>query len=159
MDQQSLAILQELATWREEEARNKDKPRGHIIKDTVLLTIAKERLQKHDAIQNCGEISARSVKSYGDQLIKLVDIGLKRPERECPPLLKRIRLTKTEQTALTRLQNYIRLKSDVNGIHPPLIGNKNELMRCIKSNSSSTSRQKKGWRKEFLAEMKNSNTN
>ena len=159
LGQQSLAILQELATWREGEARNRNKPRGHIIKDTVLLTIAKEQLQKHDAIQNCGEISAKSVQSYGDQLIKLVDFGLKRPEEECPALLKKIRLTKKEQTDLTRLQGYIRLKSDVNGIHPPLVGNKNELMRCIKSTSSSTSRQKKGWRKEFLAEMKTSNTN
>jgi ribonuclease D len=157
LDQQSLAILQELAAWREEEARKQNKPRGHIIKDTVLLNIAKENLQSHAAIQDCGEISSKSVKLYGDKLIELVTLGIKRSEDDCPPLLKRIRLTKKEQTAFTRLQDYIRLKSDVNGIHPPLIGNKNELMRCIKNTSPSTSRQKKGWRKEFLAEMKTSN--
>ena len=159
LDQQSLAILQKLATWREEEARKQDKPRGHIIKDTVLLTIAKEQLQSPDSIQNCGEISAKSVKLYGDKLIELVGLGLKCPEEEYPPLLKKIRLTKKEQTAFTRLQDYIRLKSDVNGIHPPLVGNKNELMRCIKNTSPSTSRQNKGWRKEFLAEMKTTTTN
>jgi len=46
------------------------------------------------------------------------------------------------------------LKSDVNGIDPALIGNKNELIRCIKDLSPTSSRQKNGWRKQFLAEMK-----
>ncbi len=155
----SLAILQELCTWRETEARKQNKPRGHIIKDTVLLTIAKEQLRDHQAIQNCGEISAKSVSSYGDKLIQLVDLGIKRPEEECPPLLRRVKLTKKEQADFTNLQDYIRLKSDVNGIDPALIGNKNELMRCTKKTSPSTSRQKKGWRKEFLAEMKTNESN
>jgi len=154
LNQQSLAILQELATWREGEARKKNRPRGHIIKDTVLLAIAKEQLRDQEAIGNCGEISAKSVRSYGDKLIQLVDMGMKRQKEDFPTLLRRLKLNKKEQTALTTVQDYIRLKSDVNGIDPPLIGNKNELMRCIKNTSPATSRQKKGWRKEFLAEMK-----
>jgi len=150
----SLAILQELCTWRETEARKQNKPRGHVIKDNVLLNIAKDQLRDHKAIQNCGEISAKSVKSYGDKLIQLVDLGMERAEEDCPPLLRRVTLNKTEKAAFTNLQDYIRLKSDVNGIDPPLVGNKNELMRFIKNTSPSTSRQKKGWRREFLAEMK-----
>ncbi len=158
LDQQSLAILQELAAWREQKARKKDRPRGHIVKDTVLLTIAKNHLQTHTAIQNCGEISAKSVKIYGDKLIELVSLGLRRNLEDCPPLMQRIKLNSNEKTAFATLQSYIKLKSDVNGIHPPLVGNKNELMRFIKNTSPSTSRQRKGWRKEFLAEMKSRNS-
>ena len=154
LDQQALAILQELATWREEEARTRNRPRGHIIKDTVLLSIAKERLQDRTAIQGCGEISAKSVNTYGDKLIKLVKRGMARSTNDCPPLLRTLRLTKKEKTDLTILQDYIILKSDVNGLDPALIGNKNELKNCIKHTSSPTSRQKNGWRKQFLAEMK-----
>jgi len=150
----SLAILQELATWREGEARKRNRPRGHIIKDSVLLFIAREHLRDHEAIQHCGEISAKSVKAYGDKLIQLVNKGLGRPEEECPPLLRSVKLKQKEKTALAMLQDYITLKSDVNGIDPALIGNKNELVKCIKHSSSSTSRQKTGWRKRFLAEMK-----
>ncbi len=154
LNPQSLAILKELASWREKEARNKNRPRGHIIKDTVLLTIAREQLQEADAILQCGEISAKSVASYGDKLIQIVKQGIDRPVEECPPSLRHVKLNKNEQAALTRLQDYITLKSDVNGIDPILIGNKSELKRCIKNTSPSTSRQRKGWRKEFLAEMK-----
>ncbi len=154
----SLSVLQELCTWRETEARKQNKPRGHIIKDNVLLNIAKDLLRDPQAIQNCGEISAKSVNSYGKKIIQLVNLGMEKPEEECPPLLRRVTLNKKEKAAFTNLLNYIRLKSDVNGIHPPLIGNKNELMRFVKNSSPSTSRQKKGWRNEFLAEMKAKST-
>ena len=154
LNQISLAILQELATWRENEARHKNRPRGHVIKDSVLLFIAKGRLHDHSAIRKCGEISAKTVSTYGDKIIQLVDNGLARPESDCPASLRQTKLNKQEQAALTRLQDYITLKSDVNGIDPALIGNKGELKRCIKNTSPATSRQKKGWRKEFLAEMK-----
>ncbi len=154
LSQLPLAILQELAIWREEEAKRRDRPRGHIIRDAVLLAIAKGRLRDNDAIQGCGEISAKTVAAYGDKLSKLVGIGLERSETDCPQLLRETKLNQTEKTALSRLQDYIILKSDVNGVDPALIGNKGELKRCIKNTSPSTSRQKKGWRKEFLAEMK-----
>jgi ribonuclease D len=157
LDHHSLAILQKLATWREGEARKRNRPRGHIIKDTVLLSIAKEQLRDHDAIQNCGEISAKTVNAYGDKLIQLVNKGLGRSEEECPPLLRNPKLTQKEKTALARLQDYITLKSDVNGIDPALIGNKNELVKCIRHASSPTSRQKNGWRRQFLAEMNEEN--
>ncbi len=154
LNPQSLAILADLASWREKEAREKNRPRGHIIKDTVLLTIAKEQLQDADSILRCGEISVKSVTSYGGKLIEIVNQGVDRPIEECPPSLRNVKLNKNEQAALTRLQDYITLKSDVNGIDPILIGNKSELKRCIRNTSPSTSRQRKGWRKEFLAEMK-----
>lgn len=153
LNHHSLAILRELAIWREGEARRKNRPRGHIIKDTVLLAIAKEQLCDLQAIQECGEISEKSVNMYGDRLIQLVNKGLGCPEEECPPLLYQIKLNKKEKTALTGLQDYITLKSDVGGLDPALIGNKNELINCIKQTSASSSRQLSGWRKEFLAEM------
>ena len=149
---QSLAILQELAAWREDEARHRNRPRGHIIKDTVLLSIARDQLQDHHSIVNCGEISERTVKSYGDTLINLVRKGQQRPHEDCPSPLRVGKLNQKEKTQLTRLHDYITLKSDVNGIDPPLLGNKSELVKYIR-NAKAPSRQNSGWRKEFLAEM------
>ncbi len=153
LTQQSLAILQKLALWREKEAKKKNRPRGHIIKDSVLLAIAKEHLQDTTSIQSCGEISAKTTQFYGDALIQLVQLGLNIPETDYPALLRREKLSKTEQGSLTRLQNYIKLKSDVKGIDPALIGNKKELVDFIRDKSPATSRQNNGWRKEFLSEM------
>ncbi|AGF79089.1 ribonuclease D [Desulfocapsa sulfexigens DSM 10523] len=153
LEAQSLAILQELAAWREAEARHRNRPRGHIIKDTVLLSIARERLTSPDTLEQCEGISVKSVKTYGDTLIQLVNKGLQRPTEECPPLLSVPKLSTKEKKALTGLQDYITLKSDVSGIDPALLGNKSELLQCIRHSSTSTSRQKIGWRRRFLAEM------
>lgn len=152
LDTKSLAILQELAIWRESEAIKRDKPRGHIIKDPVLLSIARKHLCSHDAIHDCGEISTKTVKQYGDTIIQLVKKGESRAQEELPQTLHSTKLTKSEKVKLRSLQDYITLKSDVNGIDPALLGNKNELTKLIRQ-SVTPSRQNRGWRKIFLAEM------
>ncbi len=159
LNHQGLATLQELASWREEEARKRNRPRGHIIRDTVLLSIARQQLRDHAAIQECGEISARSVTAYGDKLIQLVNTGLTRPDKSCPPLLRNIKLNKKEKAALTKLHDFIILKSDIHGVDPILVGNKGELKQLIKhpASSYSESRQGKGWRRQFLAELTENN--
>lgn len=152
LDCRSLAILKELCTWREEEARQKDKPRGHIIKDSVLITIARKHLTDHSSIFASGEISAKTVKQYGDTIIQLVKNGENCIDSRLPQTLHRKKLKKSEKEALNSLQEYITLKSDVNGIDPALIGNKNELIKIIR-HSTETSRQNSGWRETFLAEI------
>ena len=152
LDQKSLATLQELASWREQEARSQNKPRGHIVKDTVLLQIAKNQLDTHDSILDAGEISAKSVKRYSDTLIKIVHSVAERDASTLPKSLYSKKLSNTEKTNLSSLQDYITLKSDVNGIDPVLLGNKSELVKVIR-HSTDPSRQNKGWRKAFLAEM------
>ncbi len=154
LDERSLAILQELTTWREGEARKKDKPRGHVIKDPVMIAIARNHLSSHAAILDCGEISPKTVKQYGDTIIKLMSNGKDRSTADLPPTLHNKKLKPSEKSELSNLQEYITLKSDVNGIDPALIGNKNELTKFIR-NIPAPSRQKQGWRKVFLAEMGN----
>jgi len=152
LDRKSLAILQELCVWRESEARKKDKPRGHVIKDPVLVAIARNCLNTHDSILASGEISAKTVKQYGDTVIQLVETGKACSETNLPQSLHNKKLKKSEKAELSNLQEYITLKSDVNGIDPALIGNKSELTKLIR-HSTAPSRQNKGWRKIFLAEM------
>lgn len=154
LDRKSLAVLLELAIWREQEARKKNRPRGHIIKDTVLCSIARSFLDTPNAIQECGEISAKTVKIYSDALIQIVTNGIHRKESDYPPTLRENKLTQKEKTELNSLQSFITLKSDVNGIDPALIGNKRELKKLI-INSPDPSRQNKGWRKVFLTETEN----
>lgn len=151
LDRKALAILQDLAIWREQEARKKNRPRGHIVKDTVLLSIARDFLDTHKAIQECGEISAKTLKNYGDALIQIVTDGKNRMESDCPSTLREMKLTPKEKSELYSLQSFITLKSDVAGIDPALLGNKRELKTLIK-NSPDPSRQNKGWRKVFLTE-------
>lgn len=155
LNRHSLAILQELACWREEEARKRNRPRGHIVHDNVLLCIARQQLRDKSAIQDCGDISTRCVNAYGDMLVQAVQKGLSRPLEDCPPLLQNIKLNSKEKTALIKLHDFIILKSDIHGIDPALVGNKSDLKELVKHSSfpSSQIKQKSGWRRHFLAEL------
>ncbi len=152
LDRSSLAILQKLTCWRESEARKKNKPRGHIIKDAVLLNIAKDALSEPAEISACKGISHRSVQQYGEKVAQLVAACKNREEVEFPPLIESYRLGKNEKKQLSSLQEYITLKSDICGIDPILLGNKKELVRYIR-NTSAPCRQTEGWRQKFLAEI------
>lgn len=151
LDRKSLAVLQDLAVWREQEARKKNRPRGHIVKDTVLTSIARDFLDTHDAIVACGEISAKTVKKYGDVFIQIVTAGKNRMEADCPSTMRETKLSQKEKSELSSLQSFITLKSDVAGVDPALLGNKRELKKLIQ-NSPEPSRQDKGWRKVFLTD-------
>ena len=57
-----LSVLQELALWREGEAQNRDRPRGHIVSDEALCDLARRRPKTIAALQNLrGLIVARVV--------------------------------------------------------------------------------------------------
>ncbi len=62
---QELAVLQALAAWREEEAQRRNRPRGFIIPDPVLLTIARDRIQDTADLDILDGLHPRAARRYG----------------------------------------------------------------------------------------------
>ena len=154
LDTAGLAVLINLADWREEQAKEQDKPRGHIVGDAVLLEIARSRPENTEALQK-SSISDKALKKYGSALLKLITESPESPETEPAKIIKKP--TKQEKILLDNLHKYITLKSDLLGIDPHLIGNSNELKEMIhfavKRAGLQNLRQGTGWRWEFLAEF------
>ncbi len=154
---QSLAILRELVIWREQEAKNLNRPRGHIVTDKILLCISKNQLKDVEAIQATCSTSLRVAKRYGDVLSKCVTKGLKRRLDSNRPLSRPIKLNKKDKQSHERLNTLIQLKSEVQGLDPTLIGNSAELKMLVKilnnSCESRLLRQMEGWRKVFLKDF------
>lgn len=154
---QSLAILRELASWREQKARNSDRPRGHIIPDTVLIAIARN---KHTTAQDIAEnsgISAKACKRYQDEIIQCVQKGLDCNKADLPDSLKAPRLTEKNKEDLEKLSKMIKLKSDTKGMDPALLGNSSDLKYFVKNlgipEKLKTARLNIGWRQKFLSEF------
>lgn len=157
LNRQALASLQELAGWREQEARQRNRPRGHIVTDQALLWLTARQIQTLDAMQQCEMLSQQIIDQYGPQLLALIHKGLSCPAQNCPPSLQTAKLNKMEQEKLKKLHEYITLKSDVLGLDPSLISNNTELRALIRSRNQPEQiypkRLANGWRKGFLAEM------
>lgn len=152
LDRTGLAILRACAAWREGEAQQRDKPRGHILADDILIQIAQKRMQDPSSLYDLQGISAKTASRYGTGLCEIVDDVLGADESTYPDLLRGKRLTQMAEARLRRLQGWIKQQGASLGVDPALIGNRAELQQYIQNNGQSL-RQKEGWRKLFLAEF------
>lgn len=159
LGKQSLAILRDLAQWREDEARKQNKPKGHIVKDTTLIALAKTKAATPEDIAAKGEMSVKAQKKYGPRIITVIENVLNSDESTYPALQRTARLSDKDQQTLDKLQGLIELKSQLLGIDPALVGNTGELKTLAKILCHSSSgelqelRQTIGWRKNFLEEF------
>ena len=159
LDQTGLAILKNLSTWRDGMARKIDRPRGHVIKDAVLIELAKHKPRTlEEQKSRCG-VSDNAHAKYGKILAAIIETTLSQPTDTYPELEKPIRLNQGEREAFEKLNNLISLKAGVLGIAPGLIGNTSELKMLIatlsdkKAEASHQFRQTDGWRKQFLEDF------
>ncbi|MEE4175587.1 MAG: ribonuclease D [Xanthomonadales bacterium] len=72
----SLAVLQSLAAWREQEARERNRPRGFIVKDPVLLAIARERMEDPRDLESLADFHPRARQRYGQAITRRVQAVL-----------------------------------------------------------------------------------
>lgn len=84
LDGQQLAVLRELAAWREHEARRRDRPRGSVLKDELLIEIARRRPKQANQLSNLRGIQPRDLDRCGNDLVAAVAKGLALPRAEYP---------------------------------------------------------------------------
>lgn len=159
LDRTGLAILMNLTIWRDGMAQKLDRPRGHIVKDAVLLEIARKRPRSIDELKNGIEISDKAVSKYGSNIIAIIETTLQQPKDSYPTPQKPARLGQGEREAVEKLNNLIQLKAGLLGIAPGLVGNTSELKLLVKMLNSDKAqeprqlRQTEGWRKSFLEDF------
>lgn len=154
LDRQGLAILRELVVCRERIARKIDRPRGHVVNDSNLVEISKKRPTNLDQLYDTISLPDTVINRWGSQFIAAVQTGQACPKKNLPELERPIRMNKKNAQMLVYLQEFIQLKSGVQGIDPTLIGNNGELKKLVKilskSSKSEMVRQMEGWRNVFL---------
>ncbi len=159
LDRQSLAVLKNLATWREGVARKLDRPRGHVIKDAILLTMAKERPRGTGELRARSGLSEKALGKYGSTLTAIISTTLEQQKSAYPQPHQPIRLSKKDKAGLENLNKLIALKCQLLGIAPGLLGNGSELKQLVKTLNTTKKdepeqlRQTDGWRKHFLQDF------
>jgi len=154
---ESMAVLRELASWREKTARIINRPRGHVIKDNLILEVSRKKLTTLNALKKDTGLSPKVIDRWGDSITSAVQAGLSQPGHLLPKVDRTFRLNKKDTETLRQLNEFILLKSKVQGIDPALIGNSSELKKLVKilnkSCKSQMLRQMDGWRKTFLKDF------
>ena len=146
-----LAVLMEVAAWREREAQTRDVPRGRVIKDDVIGDIA---VQAPTSIERLGHL--RSLPKgfersrWGEQIVEAVKRGLERDPKTLPRL-DRFRPAPNGAATVELLKVLLRMTAERHGVAAKVIATVDDLDR-IAADDAADVPALKGWRRELFGE-------
>ncbi len=145
-----LAILRELAAWREAEAQRRDVPRNRVLRDETLSEIAAHRPTSLAELANLRGTFRRQVEGgAGESILAAVRAGLALPEELCPqPDEPRPR---ADGATTELLKVLLRLKCEANNVAQKLVAGADDI-HAIAADDAADVPALKGWRRELFGE-------
>lgn len=141
-----LAILRELAAWREITAQKRDIPRTRVLRDEVLLDLAASAPQSPKDLSRMRGTARNLVdQSEGTTLLHLVQKAQDLPLEDCPPVPKKENLPQGSAGLIEMLRLLLKISADKYGVAPKLIATTKDL-EDIASVDSPTTPALEGWR-------------
>jgi len=146
-----LAVLMEIAAWREREAQSRDVPRSRVLKDDVVGDIA---TQAPATVERLGQL--RSLPKgfersrWGEQIVEAVKRGIARDPKTLPRL-ERFRPAPNGAATVELLKVLLRMTAERHGVAAKVIATVDELDR-IAADDDADVPSLKGWRRELFGE-------
>jgi ribonuclease D len=146
-----LAVLMEVAAWRELEAQTRDVPRGRVLKDEVIGDIAVQAptsMERLAALRSLPKGFERS--RWGEAIIAAVKRGLER-DLKALPRLERHRPVANGQATVELLKVLLRMTSEQHGVAAKVIATVDDLDRIAADDDADVAAMR-GWRRELFGE-------
>lgn len=146
-----LAVLMEVAAWREREAQTRDVPRSRVLKDDVVGDVA---TQMPTTIERLGQL--RSLPKgfersrWGEQIVEAVTRGLERDPKTLPRF-ERSRPAQNGAAIVELLKVLLRMTSESHGVAAKVIATVDDLDR-IAADDNADVPALKGWRRELFGD-------
>jgi ribonuclease D len=122
-----LAVLRELAAWREEEARQRDWPRGHVLPDNVLVTLAQRKPRDMAALSEIPDLPQTMPAAVTSDILAAISRGLAVKEADCPRPADEGGAKHNIKTRYERVSAHISSVCATHHIDPALVGSRAEL--------------------------------
>ncbi len=148
-----LAILKEVAAFREREAQSRDLPRGRILRDEALEEIAAHPPTTVEDLARIRGVSKNWAEGkMGQQLLKAVADGVAMPAEQAPKLPSRAHIGNYSHATVELLKVLLRHICDDGNVAPRLIANTSDLEAIAASDKAETPALT-GWRREIFGEQ------
>ena len=139
-----------LATWREEEAIRRNRPRRWIIEDSAITQLALKRPGTLAELPQIEGLSARRIERSGEALLAL----LREPVAEAPPLVTDLRETPAQRQQTQMLLDLLRARATQEQVAPTLVATRSDVERLVREGAGASIPLLHGWRRELIgAEM------
>src|SRR5215211_9213864 len=146
-----LAVLIEVAAWRELEAQTRDVPRGRVLKDEVIGDIAVQAPTSMERLGGLRSLPKGFERSrWGEAIIAAVMRGLARDIKSLPRL-ERHRPAANGQATVELLKVLLRMTAEHHGVAAKVIATVDDLDRIAGDDEADVAALR-GWRRELFGE-------
>jgi ribonuclease D len=146
-----LAILIEVAAWREREAQERDVPRSRVLKDDVIGDIAVQAPTTIERLASLRSLPKGFERSrWGEAIVAAVQRGLARDPKSLPRL-ERPRPPVNGQATVELLKVLLRMTAERHGVAAKVIATVDDLDR-IAADDDADVPALSGWRRELFGD-------
>ncbi|MFL5196240.1 MAG: ribonuclease D [Microvirga sp.] len=146
-----LAVLIEVAAWREREAQTRDVPRGRVLKDDVVGDIAVQAPTTIERLGNLRSLPKGFERSkWGEAIIEAVKRGLARDVKTLPKI-ERPKGAPNGQATVELLKVLLRMTAERHGVAAKVIATMDDLDRIAADDEADVAALS-GWRRELFGE-------
>jgi ribonuclease D len=146
-----LAVLIEIAAWREREAQTRDLPRGRVLRDDVLGDIAIQAPTTLERLSHVRSLPKGFERSrWGQDVIDTVQRGIARDPKTLP-LLDRPKQVNANGATVELLKVLLRMTSEEHGVAAKIIATVDELEQIAGDDDADVAAMR-GWRRELFGE-------
>jgi len=146
-----LAVLIEVAAWREREAQTRDVPRGRVLKDDVVGDLAVQAPTTIERLGNLRSLPKGFERSkWGEAIIEAVKRGLARDLKTLPKL-ERPKGAPNGQATVELLKVLLRMTAERHGVAAKVIATMDDLDR-IAADDEADVPALSGWRRELFGD-------
>jgi ribonuclease D len=154
--QKSLAVMVELAAWREEEAIKRDTLPKSVVRDEPLLEIARSMPKNLDDLANIRGFHRKEVSKSGQAILDAIQKGMATPDDEIPELPEFDGYS-TGKGVEELLAAYIQIRSEELKIEPSVLAHRkriHDFVKCFERKENLDEHfLMQGWRKEYVGEL------
>jgi ribonuclease D len=150
---QELAIVQAVAAWREREARERDVPRGRVLKDDAIYEVAQQAPRDAAAL---GKLRTTPKgwerSSTATALLGAVNAALALPKEQMPKLPKNFQPPEGSSAAAELLKVLLRIVAEKQGVASKVLASSDDIDRIAAEGEDADVPALQGWRRAVFGE-------
>lgn len=127
------AVLRELAAWRESEAKRRNVPRGRVMRDEVVLQLARHPPRSVEELRAVRGLHGSEVDRHGETILSTLQAAMALPPSAWPDVPKERKVEPESTGLLELLQAVMKAQAAEHDIAPSLLATTADLQALVEA--------------------------
>lgn len=152
----SAVVLRELAAWREGEAKRRNVPRSRVVRDEVLIQLARQPPRQQNELRNVRGLHASEIDRNGESMFATIHGALALPPSAWPVLTKERKPEPEANGFVELLQAIVKARALEEEIAPTLLATTADLQELVEAKTNRSALDLpllRGWRRILVGEL------